>query len=54
MNEISGGALASPSNQSPSVGLALVDSMTSRQIKAFDSHAQAFMDQARLRLYQRG
>jgi hypothetical protein len=34
--------LASPSNQSPSVGLAVVDSMAARRIKAFGSHAQAF------------
>jgi hypothetical protein len=34
--------LASPSNQSPSVGLAVVDSTTARRIKAFGSHAQAF------------
>jgi hypothetical protein len=34
--------LASPSNQSPSVGLAVVDSMAVFRIKGLGSHAQAF------------
>src|ERR1700694_2327572 len=37
---------ASSSNRSPSVGLAVVDSMTGCRIKAFASHAKAFRDQA--------
>jgi hypothetical protein len=38
VGEASGGTVES----SPSVGLAVVDSMTERQIKAIASHAQAF------------
>jgi hypothetical protein len=42
MNALAGDAIASPSNQSPSVGLAVVDSMAALRIKGFGSHAQAF------------
>src|SRR3979490_37532 len=38
--------LASPANRSPSVGLAVVDSMAGCRIKAFASHAQAFRQPA--------
>jgi hypothetical protein len=42
MSQFAGDALASSSNQSPSVGLAVVDSMAALRIKGFGSHAQAF------------
>src|ERR1700737_395008 len=38
---------ASSSNRSPSVGLAVVDSMAGCQIKALASHAQAFRERSR-------
>ncbi|WP_300178708.1 hypothetical protein [Bradyrhizobium sp.] len=42
MNSYAGDAIGSTVESSPSVGLALVDSMAARRIKVFASHAQVF------------
>jgi hypothetical protein len=42
MNASSGEATGIAGESSPSVGLAVVDSMAARQIKGFDGHSQGF------------
>jgi hypothetical protein len=46
MSKTPGDAIGIASESSPSIGLAVVDSMTGRQIKAFASHAQGFSGSA--------
>jgi len=42
MSKPPGEAIGTAGESSPSIGLAVVDSMTDRQIKAFASHARGF------------
>jgi hypothetical protein len=48
MSSTSGEAIGVAVESKPIVGLAVVDSMTARRIKAFASHAQAFREPARV------
>src|SRR6267142_5662930 len=48
MNRTCGEAIGIAVESSPSVGLAVVDSMAARRIKAFASHAQAFREPPRV------
>ncbi len=53
MSRTCGEAGGSTGESSPSVGLAVVDSMTARQIKAFASHAQGFPKPPQHRIFDR-